>query len=184
MEIGAPIREISTAVVGWRAWTVRETPAGLRLGSVLHDLVWTVGDAAVAACRRNEDPFALPIALHPVPGSTCNCGFHAARDPADALSYLRGRNDPDTYCRILGEVAVWGHVLETEAGWRASTAYPARLYVADPIVADALAIYGVPVVSPPCESGSATTSTAASAGSSKSSWNAARTRSSSGKASG
>jgi hypothetical protein len=184
MEIGAPIGESSNIIVGWRAWTVRETPAGPRLGSVLHDLVWTAGDAVVAACRRGEDPFAVAIAAHPVPGITCNCGFHAARDPADALSYLRGRNEPDTYCRILGEVALWGHVVETEAGWRASMAYPARLYVADPLVADALAIYGVPVVSPACASGSATTSTQASAGSSKSSWNAAHTRSSSERASG
>jgi hypothetical protein len=169
MEIGTPIREISHVVVGWRAWTVRDTPGGLRLGSVLHDFVWAVGDVAVAACRRDEDPFALPIAVHPVPDAACNCGFHAARDSADALSYLRGRDEPDTQCRILGEVAVWGHVIETEAGWRASMAYPSRLYVADPAAAEALAVYGVPIVSPACASSSATSSTVATVGSSTSS---------------
>jgi hypothetical protein len=111
-----------------------------------------------------------------VPGLECNCGFHAARDPVDALSYLRGREEAGTVCRVLGEVALWGHVVETEAGWRASHAYPARLYVADHVVADALSVYGVTVVSPACESVSATSSTAASAGSSRSSWNVARTR--------
>ena len=59
---------------------------------------------------------------HPVPGAECNCGFHAARDPVDALSYARGRDEPNTVCRVLGEVRLWGHVLETEGGWRASHA--------------------------------------------------------------
>jgi hypothetical protein len=175
MELGSPLRESSDVVVGWRVWTVRETPAGARLGSVLHDLVWLAGDPALAVCRRDEDPFAAPIGPHPVPAAICRCGFHAARDPADVLSYLRGRDEPDTLCRILGEVAIWGHVIETEAGWRASMAYPVRLYVADSEIAGALFAYDVPVVSPACAYASATSSRAASAGSSTSSWNGART---------
>ena len=149
METGRTLRESSRVVTGWRAWVVTESPTGLRLGSVLHDLVWAHGRPALAECRREEDPFALPVPVHPVPGTECNCGFHAARDPADALSYARGRDEASTVCRILGEVQLWGHVLETEGGWRASHAYPARLYVADPEVAAALGAYGVPVcVSP------------------------------------
>jgi hypothetical protein len=184
MEIGTPIREIADVIIGWRAWTVRETPEGLRLGSVLHDLVWTPGEPAVAACRRDEDPFTLPIRPHPVPAATCKCGFHAAHDPVDVLSYLRGRDEPGTVCRILGEVALWGHVIQAQAGWRASMSYPVRLYVDDPAVATALTVYGVPVLSEPCRSGSATNSRSASAGSSTSSWNAVRTRSSRAGASG
>jgi hypothetical protein len=177
MEIGRGIRETVEAVVGWRAWVVTETPAGLRLGSVLHDLVWEPCRPALAACRQDEDPFAERQPPHPVPGLACNCGFHAARDPVDALSYLRGRDEPGTLCRILGEVALWGHVVQTEAGWRASHAYPARLYVDDPDLAAALAVYGAPVVSPAWTFASATSSKAASAGSPTSSWNAARMRS-------
>jgi hypothetical protein len=128
----------------------------LRLGSVLHGLVWPHGRPLVAECRREDDPFAHVIGPHPVPGPECNCGFHAARDPVDALSYARGRDEPGTVCRILGEVVLWGHVLETEAGWRASHAYPARLYVADPALAMALAAYGVPI----CEWPSSATCTA------------------------
>lgn len=150
MEIGSALRETADAVTGWRAWVVRETVAGPRLGSVLHDLLWAAGTPALAACRQEEDPFAERLPPHPVPSLVCNCGFHAARDPVDAFSYLRGRDEAGTICRILGEVALWGHVVETESGWRASHAYPARLYVADRAVADALAVYGVPIVSPPC----------------------------------
>ena len=156
MEIGRTLRESSRLVAGWRAWVVTETPAGLRLGSVLHDLVWPHGRPLVAECRREDDPFAVSIGPHPVPGAECNCGFHAARDPVDALSYARGRDDPGTVCRILGEVFLWGHVLETEGGWRASHAYPGRLYVADVEIAAALTGYSVPV----CASLSSRTCTA------------------------
>jgi hypothetical protein len=145
METGRALRESSLPVTGWRAWVVRETPAGLRLGSVLHDLVWPHGRAVVAECRLHEDPFAEAVAAHAVPGVPCGCGFHAARDAVDALSYARGRDEVGTVCRILGEVSLWGHVLETEAGWRASHAYPARMYVPDASLAAELGGYAVPV---------------------------------------
>lgn len=149
METGRALREASRPVTGWRAWVVTETAAGVRLGSVLHDLVWPRGGPVVAECRREDDPFATPLGAHPVPGAECNCGFHAARDPVDALAYARGRDEPGTICRILGEVHLWGHVLETEGGWRASHAYPAHLYVADSDIAAALAAYSVPVCASP-----------------------------------
>jgi hypothetical protein len=154
METGNAIRELAEAapVQGWRAWVVTETVAGLRLGSVLHDDVWTPGTTALATCRRHDDLFAAPVAPHETPGLECGCGFHAAHDPVDALTYLRGRNEPATVCRILGEVALWGRLVETEAGWRAGAAYPLRLYVDDPAIGEALAVYCVPVVSGPCAS--------------------------------
>ncbi len=186
MEIGTSVCEASEPVRGWRAWVVTETAAGFRLGSVLHDVLWHVGEPALADCR-NPDGKAP---LHPVPGRECDCGFYAARDPADALSYLVGRDEPSTVCRVLGEVALWGHVLETEYGWRGSHAYPLRLYVPDATVAAGLAGYCTPVSSrvwgnPAIpRSASATSTSAASAGSSPSSWSVARTRSSSAAASG
>jgi hypothetical protein len=162
METGNAIRELAEAapVVGWRAWVVTETSEGLRLGSVLYDEVWTPRTTALATCRRREDFFAEPIAPHATPASNCACGFHAARDPADALSYLRGRDELTTVCRILGEVALWGRLVETDAGWRAAAAYPVRLYVPDEALAAALAVYDVPLISAACESPSSRTCTA------------------------
>ena len=169
MEIGTAVRETSEPVRGWRAWVVTETAAGLRLGSVLHDVLWHVGEPALADCRSLDGN----APLHPVPG------------PADALSYLVGRDEPSTVCRILGEVVLWGHVLETESGWRGSHAYPLRLYVPDTSLAAGLAGYCTPVSSRvwgnPAKRrfASATSTRPASAGSSTNSWSAARTRSSS-----
>jgi hypothetical protein len=154
METGNAIRLLDEAapVVGWRAWVVTETAEGLRLASVLYDDVWTPGTTALATCRRREDFFAEPMPPHPTPSAACGCGFHAAQDPADALSYLRGRDEAGTVCRILGEVVLWGRLVETETGWRAAAAYPVRLYVADEAIAEALAVYGAPVLSAVCES--------------------------------
>jgi len=172
METGNAIREPgeTAPVTGWRAWVVTETAAGLRLGSVLHDEVWTPGTTALAACRRREDFFAEPLPPHQTPSAECGCGFHAARDPADALSYLRGRDEPTTVCRILGEVALWGRLVETEAGWRAAAAYPVRLYVPDGAIGDALAVYGVPVLSDSCESRWSRTCTATPSHFARRSW--------------
>ena len=148
METGFVVRELAEAVpvVGWRVWVVMDTEEGLRLGSVIHEGRWTPGTTALAACRRQEDVFAAPLPPHPTPSAECACGFHAARDSVDALAYLRGRDDPTTVCRIVGEVALWGRLVETERGWRASAAYPVRLYVPDDAIAGDLEVYGVPVL--------------------------------------
>jgi hypothetical protein len=158
-------------LVGWRAWTVIETKDGVRLASVIYDTVWRPTGPAVAICHCDQS--------HEAPAIACTCGFHAARDPIDALTYLHGRDDPRTLCRVLGEVQLSGMVVETEAGYRAAAAYPLRLYVNDVEVAATLEeIYRVPVLFGGCGSASATSSTAASAGSLPSSWSVARTPSS------
>ena len=171
MNIGQGVRVGRSRVAGWRAWTVIETKAGVRLASVIYDTVWRPGDATVAACQCGE--------AHVAPALTCTCGFHAARDPVDALTYLQGRDEPRTLCRILGEVLLSGLVVETEAGYRGAAANPLRLYANDlEVAAELETTYRVPVLSPGCESASATSSTAASVGSPTSSGSAARTPSS------
>jgi hypothetical protein len=148
METGNAIRELAEAapVIGWRVWIVTSAADGLRLGSVLHDEIWAPGTTALASCRRHDDFFAEPMPPHATPSPDCGCGFHAARDPVDAMSYLQGRDEPATLCRLLGEVALWGRLVETETGWRAAAAYPVRLYAADEAIAEALSAYGVPVL--------------------------------------
>jgi len=168
METGKAVGESSVQAVGWRVWTVQGRPEGVRLGSVIHEAVWTPGGPARATCSLQP---------HLAPDPSCNCGFHAARDPVDAFSYLHGRNEPRTICRILGEVVLSGRVLETEGGWRASESYPLRLYSRDPDLAEALASYTVPVLSPEWRSAIATSSETDSAGSPTNSCNAARMRS-------
>jgi hypothetical protein len=150
MRSGRIVRVIDGIVaVGWRAWTVQETPAGVRLGSTIHDAVWEPRELAAASCLH----------AHPAPEAACNCGFHAARDPVDVFSYLHGRDELHTVCRVLGEVLLGGRIVETDVGWRAARAYPLRLYVEDEDVAAALAPYGIPILSTSCGSHSSLTCT-------------------------
>jgi hypothetical protein len=176
METG-PVVAVTTeaSVLGWRVWIVREHRDGIRLGSVLHDEVWSPGSPARAICQLGD---------HAAPDASCNCGFHAAQDPVDAFPYLHGRDEPGTLGRVLGEVALSGVVVRTETGWRAEQAYPLRLYLRAGALAAALAAYGISVLSPAWSSASATSSSTDSAGSPTSSWSAAPTRSSPGAASG
>ena len=171
MNTGPLVRERKGGrAVGWRVWTVQERPEGVLLGSVIHEALWTPCSPALAACSYE--------AHHLAPDADCNCGFHAARDPVDVFSYLHGRNESATICRILGEVLLSGHLVETEGGWRASESYPLRLYLRDSELAAALAGYGVPVLFPGCGWRTATSSSTASAGSPTNSCSAARMRSS------
>jgi hypothetical protein len=155
MELGKPQGrlEVGATALGWRAWAVTQTSRGVRLASLLFDQLWLPGEPAVASCLRHEDPFAPALDAHEVATVVeCSCGFHAARDPVDALSYLHGRDTPSTLCRVLGEVTLWGEVLQTQAGWRGTLAYPARLYVPDALLAQELTVYGVAVSSAECGS--------------------------------
>jgi hypothetical protein len=128
--------------VGWRAWTVQETAEGICLGSIIHDAPWEPGRPTVAVCEHS----------HFAPDRACNCGFHAAHDPVDVFSYLRGRDEPRTISRVLGEVLLAGTLVETDVGWRAAMAYPLRLYLEDEEVAAALARYAIPILSSSCGS--------------------------------
>jgi hypothetical protein len=104
----------------------------------------------VADCRAHGD--------HAVPHARCLCGVYGAKRLDASVSYFdgRGAGTPREVYRVVGEVALWGSVIEGEGGWRASRAYPRRLYVPSRSLAGSSAVtpgevglalieYGVPV---------------------------------------
>jgi hypothetical protein len=117
-------------VVGWRVWDVVALDGALRLCSLAFWSIWLPRCEATATCRRGwvENPGAL--APHTAPAEECTCGLYATRTVAHTLAYSRGvSRRGDTVHRVVGRVTMWGRVVEAEAGWRASHAYPAALYV-------------------------------------------------------
>jgi hypothetical protein len=123
--------------VGWRVWRVG--PDGL-LRSVVYDELWPAGRPVHAECRKLAGG-------HAAPDPRCECGLYAAKNLADWVHYL-GRPD-----RIFGRVLLAGALVEAARGFRASAAYPLELVVPALVenpdaVADALAVYGVPVEVP------------------------------------
>ena len=104
---------------------------------MLHDEEWPPGRALVARCRGEGG--------HAAPDLACACGLHAAREPEDARAYRVGRDDAWVVGRVLGEVAVWGRVVEGPTGFRGELAYPLRLYAPDALASE-LDAYGVTIV--------------------------------------
>ena len=88
---------------------------------------------------------------HPAPAERCNCGLYANPD-LDALRQHGLCLAPDVV--VVGQVALWGKVVDDEPSYRGEFAYPARLsLVVDSLVDDTppedlvegLAAYRVPV---------------------------------------
>jgi hypothetical protein len=158
-------------IIAWRAWLVVAEEEEIRLSSVVYRTPWPPRLELEADCRRRV--FSLPRIWqrrpsgHPAPSGTCRCGIYGARDVDCAASYLANalwQEEPlrwPVLHRAIGRVALWGTVIECADGWRASRAYPRRIYLpkrgepdapARPHeLADALSSYGVPVELIDCE---------------------------------
>ncbi|MGI9021956.1 MAG: hypothetical protein ACR2HV_01745 [Acidimicrobiales bacterium] len=126
------------AVVGWRYWQVR---AG-RLRSVTQrDTEWKPGRVLSARCMG---------AGHRAPDPGCDCGFYGARD-IDRLRQHGLCLAPEALA--IGRVALWGRVLDDDAGWRGEFGRPVSVAVVPELVGEAelatmvgaLGAYGVPV---------------------------------------
>jgi hypothetical protein len=99
-------------VVGWRAWSVMEHGGSYRLASLTRRAEWPPGEPFTAACDRHTEA---------VPSERCTCGVYAATDPRDLarLGRIAGA--------AVGEVSLWGSVVQHSRGVRGGRAYPARL---------------------------------------------------------
>jgi hypothetical protein len=160
-ELDAVAPDIPAALEGWRAWRVVEIEDRYLLGSIVKAAYWQPLEALEAEClhRRSPIEWMRGGGRHDAPGSSCQCGIYAG-GLRQAGEYLRdlwscGSRRP-TVARVLGRVSLWGTVVECERGFRASRAYPSRIYVprddqrrAEQLGSEELAlhlgVYGVPV---------------------------------------
>jgi hypothetical protein len=120
--------------VGWRLWLVARDRSGrLRLTSVMRATVWPVREPMVAECVRRRTFLRSRSTGHArkrAPVASCRCGIYAIGNPR-----LLGPFIDTNHVRrcgpqwVVGSVAMWGTVIESERGWRASHAYPRQLYV-------------------------------------------------------
>jgi len=117
-------------ILGWRLWRLpngTELPdhEGRLMSIVIHQSPWLPGEPKAA-------PFP-PDAY----GSGVNCGIYAFKTILGALGYAETiLTDWTVQPFVLGEVALWGAVVEHERGYRAQYAYPysfrALIYTSDP----------------------------------------------------
>jgi hypothetical protein len=138
-----PIEISAEPLVGWRCWFV--LPHELLLRPIYkRGLVWRPREPLQAVC---------PDDLHEVPADGCKCGVWTVCHPMllDEIGWTTAPPDdrsPLPGVMVVGEVSLWGNIVQHERGWRASCAYPRHLYVFtdDPMIAETLRErYGVPV---------------------------------------
>ena len=140
----------------WRVWKVVRRDSVYSLASVVQRTVWPAGEALVAECLAGGRLSLLlrrRKARHDAPDVGCRCGIYAA--DLEIVGQYAADTPFSGVSRVLGQVALWGTVVECERGYRASCAYPARIYVPADAgeqwrigwdeVALGLCRYGVPV---------------------------------------
>lgn len=126
-------------LIAWRYWQL--TPRRLLRSLSLRRFTWSPRRALRASCVAGG---------HPPPAVDCRCGLYGAPD----LAQLRARDlcasaDP----LVVGEVALWGVIVDDHEGYRGEYAYPGSLWLVEETVAAherdevvaALGAYGVAV---------------------------------------
>lgn len=108
-------------IVAYRTWRVENEG---RLRSLYADklsddwAVWQPGEPYHAVCRR-----------HDAPHRDCSCGVYAVKDLSNVAT-----TSAIWSTLVVGEVALWGRIVEHERGYRAQYARPRRLAVLVPDV--------------------------------------------------
>jgi len=99
-------------VEGWRAWSVVERDGEYVLSSLTRAEAWEPRRPFAATCTRKQ---------HAAPGARCSCGVYAAAEPTELarLGRIAGA--------AIGQVSLWGRLVEHSRGYRAEAAYPTRI---------------------------------------------------------
>jgi hypothetical protein len=123
------VPDLPTAVVAWRVWRLVPVDRAYRLASAFIRAIWLPGEPLTAECLAAASPLALLLRKprHDAPSAGCNCGVYGTDLTLmdGCLSALRNYR---ALGLVVGEVSLWGTVVECEHGFRAAHAYPKRLY--------------------------------------------------------
>lgn len=114
---------------GWRVWKVVRREGRYTLGSVIQRTLWPAGRPLDAECLRSRLRLTSLFgrSRHDAPDAGCVCGVYAGR--LDCIGTYVAEAPCRGLARVLGRVALWGTVIECDRGFRASRAYPTRIYV-------------------------------------------------------
>jgi len=153
-ELRAP--DVAGTVDAWRVWRLVVEDGRHVLGSIIKPTLWPPGRALRAECLNARPPldWLRRKERHLAPEERCECGVYAAG--LDQIAqYVDEVSMRPAVAHVVGLVSLWGTVIECERGFRASSAYPARIYIptdapgkagceAEELV-EHLGAYGVPV---------------------------------------
>ena len=117
-------------ITAWRGWEC----ANGELGALGSYSKWEPRRAYRANCRAGRN--------HAAPHLNCGCGYWSFKTRELLEQAL------ETYAvavDVIGQVEIWGRVIECENGWRSEFAYPKELWLLDEGSESLSWRYGVPV---------------------------------------
>jgi hypothetical protein len=147
------IPDLPSPIVAWRIWRVGSVKGRYRLVSMFKWSAWQPEQPLAAECLRT--PWLIDRLLrrrpHGAPDPQCECGIYGA-ELALLDTCLSAADAHRELGMVVGEVSLWGTVIECEHGYRGSLAYPRRIYIPTDSaggrpddLAEGLSAYRVPV---------------------------------------
>ena len=127
------VPDMVTCIVGWRGWSVKKRLDELRLEGIGMSHIWTPKKPEEATCKVGTGFNQMlsrawgqdgPVETNPAPGMKCTCGIWAFRT-LEEFQAMAQQYEVD----VVGQVYLWGRVLECENGFRAQYAYPKELWL-------------------------------------------------------
>jgi hypothetical protein len=100
-------------VEGWRGWRLARCDGALTLLSLTRSSAWPPREAMRSSCDDHPDG----------PAMRCRCGLYASSSPR-TLARARVLSCGPA---VVGDVAMWGRVVDHTAGTRSQFAYPQRV---------------------------------------------------------
>jgi hypothetical protein len=131
-KVAERVPDMFQVITAWRGWQATSKDGQWRLKAVGNSHIWEPRKQLSASCNSKS---------HPAPNFDCQCGVWAFKELDGLVSALQNYKD----IRVLGNVSLWGRVIETENGYRAQYAYPAELWLLDDSLEELGRIYDVPV---------------------------------------
>lgn len=116
-------------LIGWRMWdlNISTRAEGWVLKAISHQHLWPPFQPMRGTCHGKPPE---EITDHTCPSWEHRCGVHAVKDVFQVRKWGSPGNGPRAeYIRLLGELDMWGRVLEYEEGFRAEWGYPRKLYL-------------------------------------------------------
>ena len=133
----------SEVITGWRAWSIEKYA---RRGDVTEDRLRALGVAHTWEPYEARPSICITKGYHESPWPDCMCGYWAFKDRDHVVDALYN-NYGGEKGKVIGQIALWGRVLECEHGYRGEYGYPLTLQfidVTDQVAQDVANRYGVP----------------------------------------
>lgn len=107
---------VAEPIKAWRAWHV--DPTGSLIATAQH-YVWKEGQNT---CTCVKTDISVIKSHHIPPEIDCACGFWALKTQDDVFNYFNAEI-------VVGEIEMWGKIVEAENGYRAEHARIIRLFL-------------------------------------------------------